>query len=64
MDFDKEAAKFGGTDLGDWRVYSEPDHLPYFNKPDHLSRSCVHQPNHLRAKTVEMVLTSNKRSSH
>lgn len=64
MNFNKEANKFGGTDLGDWGIYKKPDEQQYCNKPDHLIRSCIHQPNHSRiAKRLGIAIHSDMNSA-
>lgn len=40
----------GGSEIESWDEYVRNEAIPYFNKKDHLSRSVVHQPNHLKMK--------------
>ena len=46
---DQEAAnRFGGSDKDSWQDYIKIDTVPYYDKPDHLQRSIVSHPAHIK----------------
>lgn len=56
-DIIKGAIRHGGTEIQDWFRYQPDPDSPYYDKRDHLERSCYHQPNHTKHKNKPNVQT-------
>lgn len=46
----------GGSDIETWKEYGTPSEVNGSLKPEHLQRSCYHQPNHFQNLKVKEVL--------